>query len=80
MYAKIAQASELNLSAEKWFHGCTGSDRHFRGFTNQLGAARLEDMALRAVVRNRRNLEDGALDYVPWQPVGRNILNIIQKK
>jgi hypothetical protein len=80
MYGKITQAAELNLSVEKWFHGCRGSDRHFKGFKNQLGAARLEDMALRAVVRNRRNLEDGALGYVPWQPVGRNILHIIHKK
>jgi hypothetical protein len=66
------EPSKLTLTASQWFHGCSGSDRAFRKFKNkkERGAASLVDMAFRCLVRNRKNLEEGLLEYIPWEPIG----------
>lgn len=75
----VGPQADLTLTSSRWLHGCTGSDRDLERFKSQLGAARLEDMAVRRFVRSRRDLDFETLEEVPWS-LGKKLLDACLKK
>jgi hypothetical protein len=64
--------SAIKTSPFKWWNFSRGSDEVYL-HSDANGADTLTRMAVRAVVANRRGLDRGILEAVPWRPVGNAV-------
>jgi hypothetical protein len=62
-----------SISLSKWLYAVKGSTKEFEDFKNPKGAATLEEMSMRTLLRYSDNLSVEALDGIPWKPIGRKM-------